>query len=636
MHLLSVQNLTKHYGEKTLFQNVNLTLSPGQRVGIIGVNGSGKSTLLRLLAEQDSPDSGSIERNPKTRLAYLPQNPPMGKAISVLDYLFQGDSPTLRLLNDYENAVIALNKDPHNPQKQETLSQLSQKMTLLDGWTAEAKAKAILTQLGLSEFEQTLGQLSGGQRRRAALARALLDPADLLLLDEPTNHLDPDTVAWLENALADYPGAVLLVTHDRYFLDRIVDHILEIEHAQLYLHPGNYSAYLQNQAEREARNQKREDERQKLVAKELEWLHRAPMARGGKQKARIQRAEDLLETQYTRQERQLDINVASRRTGKKIIEIHNLQKSLGGTLLIEDFSYSIKRGDRLGLVGPNGSGKSTLLNLISGRLEPDAGQIVVGETIHIGYYDQESLKLDETQRVLDYIAETAEVIRTAQGDTLTAAQMLERFQFSRKTQWNYIGSLSGGERRRLYLLRTLMLAPNVLILDEPTNDLDIKTLTILEDYLDSFDGVLLTVSHDRYFLDRTVEHIFVFEGAGKIEQYPGNYSTYQAQKAAQAQKTSESPPPKTSPSPQAKPDSTPKAEIGPRKLSYQEKKELAGLEDKIMDLETERESLTEAINSAGDDYQKLESLAENLSQLEAQIDTAMERWAELSERAEAT
>ncbi len=627
-HLLSIQNLTKYYGEKSLFEQVNLSLSPSERMGLVGVNGSGKSTLLKMITGTEDPDEGQIDLNPKTQVSVLSQNPVMDDRLTVLDYLFQGDSPALRLLRDYENAVLALNERPDDPTCQKQFNDLSQRMTSEDGWSAEAKAKAVLTRLGLRDFSGRLGQLSGGQRRRAALARTLLDPADLLILDEPTNHLDPDTVDWLEGYLNTLNCALLLVTHDRYFLDRVVDHILEIEQGQIHRFQGNYSIYLEKKVEREALKQKYELDRQNLLQKELDWLRHAPMARGSKQKARIQRAETMLETAYVTPQQSLDITIASRRTGKRIMEINHISKAFDSTVLIQDFSYIINRGDRLGIVGPNGVGKTTLLNILTNRLKPDTGNIVLGQTIHIGYYDQETHDLNENQQVLDYISETAAVIKTGPENFATAAQMLSRFQFSRKVQRDFIGTLSGGERRRLYLLRTLMLAPNVLILDEPTNDLDIQTLTILEDYLDSFAGILIIVSHDRYFLDRTVQHIFAFEGEGRIKQYPGNYSAYREKKAYElaAQPKPEAP--------SSKKSSKSQAMQKPRKLSSNERRQMEDLENQIEALELKKENLAEQINQAGSDYQRLQTLSETLSQTEVELDEAMEQWAALAELAD--
>jgi len=632
VHLLRIQDLSKRFGNKVLFDQVSFVLGPADRVGLVGVNGSGKTTLLNMIAGLEPPDAGDIDRNPKTRLDYLPQNPLMDEATPVLDYLFQGQSPTMELLRAYEKAVLALEKSPQDAACQAELARLNQRMELENGWAAEANAKAVLTRLGLTDFDATLGTLSGGQRRRAALARALLDPADLLILDEPTNHVDPDTIVWLEDHLAAFKGALLLVTHDRYFLDRIVNRIAEIDQGQIHIHPGNYTNLLEGKADRLAQAQKAELDRQRMLKRELAWLGRAPMARGSKQKARIDRIERMQNQGQTGDSGGLNIIVASRRTGKQIMELKNLSKQFDGRPIIKDFSYTVDRGARLGIIGPNGTGKSTLLNLIAGRLEPDKGQIEVGATIHLGYYDQETLTLDESQRVIDYVEETARVVRTANGSPISAAQMLERFQFPRTMQYEYISTLSGGERRRLYLLRTLMMAPNFLLLDEPTNDLDIQTLSILEDYLETFDGVVIVVSHDRYFLDRTVEHIFAFEGNGVIKQYPGNFSAYQARKSAAEAALPEAKP--QSPGSNSSHQLERRSTSGRRKFGFKERRELEGLETRIADLEAEKERLAGQINAAGGDYMRLQDLSGTLAALEADLDTAIERWAELSELSE--
>jgi ATP-binding cassette subfamily F protein uup len=632
MHLVTVRNLTKHYGAKTLFDDVSFSLSDGERIGIVGVNGSGKTTLLTMLTGAEPPDGGDISRNPQKRIAYLPQNPPMADETGVLDYIFAGDAPTMHLLRDYEQAVHNLSRHPTNPHHQRTLERMNQRMTSENGWAAEANAKAILTRLGLTDFQQPLGQLSGGQRRRVALARVLLDPADLLILDEPTNHIDPETIAWLEDYLAGQNGAILMVTHDRYFLDRICTDILEIEGGTIHRHPGNYSQFLANKAHREATRRKQALEEKTFLEKELAWLHRTPMARGGKQQARINRALDLLENAPRTQTDNLSINVAQRRTGKEIITLNNVGKAFDGQTIIKTFSYTVNKKDRLGIIGPNGAGKTTLLNLIAGRLQPDQGEITVGQTIHLGYYDQEGEALNPNQRVLENINELADVVRLTRGEAVSAAQMLERFMFSRPDQQRYISTLSGGERRRLYLLRTLMMAPNVLLLDEPTNDLDIQTLSILEDYLSDFNGVVMVVSHDRYFLDRIADHIFAFEGDGLIRRYPGNYSAYRAIKQAEAARESEV---SKSPPDRSKKETAPPPAKSSRndRLSYKEQREFEALEEKIAALEGEQVELTAAVNQAGDDYQQLQTLSAQLAALETDLETAFERWAELAERA---
>ena len=634
MHLLSVRNLSKHFGKKSLFEEVDFSLSPGDKVGVVGVNGTGKTTLLNMIAGLEPPDAGQLVLNPHTRMAYLSQNPSMPEATTVLDYLFQGDSPGMQLLRAYENALHTLTQTPNDAGAQARLTTLNQRMDVENGWAAEARAKSVLTRLGLTEFGARLGSLSGGQRRRVTLAQTLIDPVDLLILDEPTNHIDPETIEWLEDYLADLKSTLILVTHDRYFLDRVVTQILEIDRGQIYTHTGNYSAYLAGKAERQANLQKLELDRQRVLKREIEWLHRAPMARGSKQQARIDRIDAMASERYATPSRDLNISIATRRTGKTVMEIKRISKQFGEQVVIRDFSYVVDRGARLGIIGPNGTGKSTLLNIIAGRLTPDQGEIAVGTTIHLGYYDQESLTLDESQRVIDYISETAEVIRTTNGTTATAAQMLDRFQFPHAMHYEYISTLSGGERRRLYLLRTLMLAPNFLLLDEPTNDLDIQTLSILEDYLETFEGVVIVASHDRYFLDRTVEHIFAFEGEGEIRQYPGNYAAYQARLAehrSARQATLEKPSRQETPAQEA----DTRRSNRPRRLSYKEQRELEQLEARITALEAEKETLTAEINCVGDDYQRMQTLSETLAHLESTLEATFDRWAELSEIAEA-
>ncbi len=624
MNILTVENLSKQYGAKALFNQVSFSIRSDNRIGIVGVNGSGKTTLLKMLMDIETPDAGSIVKNPKAQIAYLPQNPVMNDQDKVLDYIFAGQSPTMRLLRNYRNAAHALSKTPNTPSVQQAFTAASQKMDTENGWAAEANAKATLTKLGITDFEAKLGELSGGQRRRVAMARVLLDPADLIVLDEPTNHIDPDTIIWLENYLSTIKSALLMVTHDRYFLDRVANHIFEIADGNIHNHRGNYSEYLKNRTAREALREQQAMKRKSFLQKELEWLKRTPMARGGKQKARIQRAESLQNKELTQKNSNLSINVAGRRTGKQIIELYDVSKSFDGKTVVKNFSYIVNKGARLGIVGANGAGKSTLLNLIARRLEPDSGKIVIGATIHLGYYDQESTALNENQRIIDNITDVAEVIRTADGSKLSAAQMLERFRFSRPMQLEYISTLSGGERRRLYLLRTLMMAPNVLLLDEPTNDLDIETLSILEDYLDDFDGVLIVVSHDRYFLDRTVEHIFAFEKDGIIKEYPGNYSAYQAKKTKA---------PSISKAVKSKNNGSSKPrKLTSTKLSFKEKQELAALETHIAELEAEKIQLGEAINVAGDDYQQLQNLSAKFNDVDTKLDAAIERWAILEER----
>ncbi|RIK46225.1 MAG: ABC transporter, partial [Chloroflexi bacterium] len=527
MNLLVIEQLAKQLGERPLFEEANLTINEGDRVGLIGVNGSGKSTLLRIAAGLDAPDAGSVRLASGARVEYLAQEPALDDSLTVLETLFASASPQMQLLRAYEEAAAALQRAPQDAAGQARLAAVSAEMERTGGWTAEANAKAILTRLGIDDFEAPVGTLSGGQRKRVALARALIDRADLLVLDEPTNHIDADTVAWLEEYLATTPGALLMVTHDRYFLDRVVNRIVELDRRQLVSYPGNYSQYLEARAERQENLAEAERKRRKLLKRELEWLRRSPMARGTKQKARSQRVEELMQIRYDSGEEVVSLALAGRRLGKQVLTARGLVKAYAGVPVVDGVDLLLEPGDRIGIVGPNGAGKSTLLDLLAGKQEPDQGTLAWGETVQVGYYDQRSEDLDDQQRIIEFINEEAPLILTKEGKRVEAAQMLEWFLFPRPMQYARIGSLSGGERRRLYLLRTLIHQPNLLLLDEPTNDLDIQTLTVLEEFLDHFAGCLVVVSHDRYFLDRTVDFLLAMEGGKLGPRYPTPYATFE-------------------------------------------------------------------------------------------------------------
>jgi len=490
MHILSVEHLSKSYGEKVLFDDISFHIAEQQRIGLIGVNGTGKSTLLKILAGQETADSGQIVHAKSFRVEYLPQHPVFVERSTVLEQVFYGDTPLIQLLRQYEQAVADLQTDPHDEKKQARLYSLQSRMDAADAWEASTQAKTILTKLGIHNFTQQVHELSGGQRKRVALARALIQPADLLILDEPTNHLDNETVEWLEDYLSRYKGALLFVTHDRYFLNRVTTRICELDRGKLYSYEGNYAVFLEKKAEREEREAAAESKRQNLLRRELAWLRRGAKARTTKQKARVQRVEELRDRKVDGPVQTIEMSLGASRLGKTVMEIQHISKGYGERKLIDDFSYIVQPGDRVGIIGSNGSGKSTLLNMLAGRIQPDAGTIVVGQTVKLAYYTQENVEMDEGMRVIEYVKEAAEVIRTSDGQTITASQMLERFLFPPHLQWTPISRLSGGEKRRLYLLRTLMGEPNVLFLDEPTNDLDIQTLSILEDYLEHFPGTV--------------------------------------------------------------------------------------------------------------------------------------------------
>jgi len=629
MNILSLESIAKQFADRPLLDGVSLGVDAGERVGVVGVNGSGKTTLLRIVAGVESPDAGRMVVARELRVAYLPQNPALDPELTAIEQIFRGDAPEVRLLRAYEQAAADLARAPDSPALQQALADLVARMDAAGAWGLENDARAVLTQLGVDDLSARAGDLSGGQRKRVAMAGALVVPPDLLILDEPTNHIDVDTIAWLETFLARSTAALLLVTHDRYFLDRVIGRIVELDRGKLYSYPGSYSRFLELKAERAEQQASDEARRQTILRKELAWLRRGAQARTTKQQARIDRIDALQADRPDAPPAGMEISVASRRIGKRVIELKDVRKSYGECVLIRGLTLSVEPRDRLGIVGPNGSGKTTLLNLIAGRVQPDSGAIVVGETVHMAYYDQESAGLDEAQRVIDYVKEGAELIQTGAGATIGAAQMLERFLFAPAAHYTPIARLSGGERRRLYLLRQLMAAPNVLLLDEPTNDLDIQTLGVLEDYLDDFNGALIVVSHDRYFLDRTVSRLLAFEGDGAVVEYPGAYSAYAERRSQVAGSSADQSKQKPS---NLQPANLPAAK--PRKLTFNEARELQELEGRIADLEAEQAALEAQINAAGGDYQELRRLSAEIERTGAALEAAVERWAELAEIAE--
>lgn len=628
MNLVTLEQVGKQYSERVLLDGVDLLINVGDRIGLIGINGSGKTTLLRIIAGEESPDSGRVTVWGGVRIQYLSQEPQLDEAQTVLDCVLAGEAPQLKLLSNYREATARLQAEPEDVQWQSRLAELAGEMDRTGGWTAETEAKAILTRLEVDLFEAEIGTLSGGQRKRVALARALIDPADLLILDEPTNHIDADTIAWLESFLADLPGALLMVTHDRYFLDRIVNRIIELDRRQLVSFPGNYGRYLELSAERRERLASAERKRQNLLRRELEWLRRGAMARSTKQKARKQRVEELQKIGYDSGENAVALALASRRLGKKVLEARDLSKAYGDNRLFAGVDFSLVPGDRIGIVGPNGAGKSTLLDILAGANSADSGTVTWGETVQLGYYDQMSRDLDLSKKVIDFINERAPLIRTKDGVRVEAARMLEWFLFPRPQQQAYIHALSGGERRRLYLLSVLVLQPNVLFLDEPTNDLDIQTLTVLEEFMDHFGGCLVVVSHDRYFLDRTVDYLATFENGSFSPRYPAPYSAFQAarQKARQAEIDVVETAVKAQ-----KQVIREETNDQPWKLSWKEAQELKELEEKIARLEVRKVEIAAEINDVGGDYERLQPLADLLESVEGELEEAMMRWMVLAE-----
>jgi ATP-binding cassette subfamily F protein uup len=615
MNIISLENVSKNFGFRPLFENTTLGLEDNDKVGIIGANGSGKTTLLRVIAGLEEPDTGRVVRAKGKTLAYLAQNPSYDENATVLETIFAASGGVMQVIADYEAACHDLAVHGGTDAKLlERVSELQHQLELSGGWEIETNARNVLTRLGIHDTAAKMGELSGGQRKRVALAHELIVKPDILILDEPTNHLDADTIEWLEDYLRRYSGALLLVTHDRYFLDRVTARIFEIDRGAVQSFNGNYAYYL---------------EREQLIKKELAWLRRGAKARTRKSKHRIAAAYDLMEQPKERAKADIDIAIGSARLGKKTIELHNIAKSYGEIKLLGGLTYTLKRDDRIGVIGTNGSGKTTLLEIITGRIIPDSGEVVTGQTVVVGYYDQESRALDDEMRVIDYIREVAEYITTADGTQITAGQMLEKFLFTPAAQYAVIGNLSGGERRRLYLLRILMASPNVLLLDEPTNDLDIPTLIALEEYLDDFAGALIVVSHDRYFLDRTIDNVFRFEGDGRVREYPGDYSAYleyrereQAEAAASAvtQRTVETP-------------QVTAEKAAPKKLSFKEKRELEELEARISEAEKRLPEIENELNTYATQAGKVNELFIEQQKLNEQLETDMERWTELAERA---
>ncbi len=630
MNIVSLENVSKNYGFKPLFENVTLGLEDRDKVGIIGANGSGKTTFLRILAGVEEPDTGRVVRAKGKSLAYLSQNPPYDENLTVLETIFASSSGVMQTIRDYEAVCHDLAAGNDDAALLQRMSDLQHELEMNGGWDIEANARAVLTKLDITDTAAKMGTLSGGQRKRVALAHELIFKPDILILDEPTNHLDADTIEWLEDYLRRYTGALLLVTHDRYFLDRVTDRIFEVDRSGIQSFNGNYAYYLEKKAEQETLREVEGHKREQLIKKELAWLRRGAKARTRKSKHRIEAAHTLMAQPKEAAKQDVDIAIGSKRLGSKVVEINGISKSYGANMLIDDFSYLLKRDDRIGIIGANGSGKTTLLDMITGRIAPDTGEIEIGQTVHIGYYDQESRELNDEQRVIDYIRDIAEYVTTNEGVQITAGKMLERFLFTPAQQYAVIGNLSGGERRRLYLLRILMGSPNVLLLDEPTNDLDIPTLIALEEYLDDFAGALVVVSHDRYFLDRTIENVFRFEPGGNVREFAGDYTAY-LEAVARDEDTVSTPNVSKGNVKPAAGDTITK----PKKLSFKETRELEELEKRIAAAEVRMPEIEQELKQAGSDAGHVHELFTEQQSLEAKLEADMTRWAELAERADA-
>ncbi|MGO3610120.1 MAG: ABC-F family ATP-binding cassette domain-containing protein [Enterococcus sp.] len=619
MKELKVTDLYKTFGDKTLFDRISFLIHEKDRIGLIGVNGTGKSSLLTILSGRDSGDGdvSAIDKASDYRIGYLPQEQNFSQELVVLDAVFQGDNPLMQTVRDYEKALLRLEYE-NNRESQRQFTLAEEAMNKQDAWTADSEAKAILNKLGIHELEKKIGELSGGQIKRVALAQVLIDAPDLLLLDEPTNHLDYDAIQWLEGYLKAYTGSLLMVTHDRYFLDHVTNRIFELSFGKLFEYQGNYESYLVEKAERDRVDMEQEGKRKQLYKQELAWMRAEAKARTTKQQARINRFEDLKENLHqVKTDGQLEMNIATTRLGKKVLELKEAEYSIGENVILNHFDLLIQTRERLGITGKNGAGKSTLLNILAGRLQLDDGLFEVGETVRLAYYTQQNETLDLNKRMIAYLQEAAEEVKQRDGSQISVAELLERFLFPRFMHGTLIGKLSGGEKRRLYLLKLLIQQPNVLLLDEPTNDLDIATLTVLEDYLAEFSGAVIMVSHDRYFLDKVAEKLLIFEGNGRIIPYFGSIMDFLEQQSPIKEEK------------QVKQKSQTKERK--KKLSYNEQKEWDTIEEDIAILESRIEDLTEEMNHQGDDFTKLQDLQKEIEKNEQLLDEMMNRWEYLSE-----
>ena len=627
MNELKVTELTKTYGEKTLFDQISFHIHDKDRIGLIGTNGTGKTSLLNILAGKDSGDGDgqAIQQPNDYQIGYLSQDKEFDPELSVVEAVFQGETPIIQAVKNYELALLALAEDGLDPTAQKQYAQAEERMNKEDAWTADTDAKIILQKLGIETLHKKIGELSGGQKKRVSLAQVLIESPDLLLLDEPTNHLDYEAINWLESFLNGYRGAILMVTHDRYFLDRVTNRIFELSFGKLYEYKGNYEAYIIAKAERERVGVEQEEKRKQLYKQELEWMRAGVKARGTKQQARQDRFHDLKENLHqVDQKGQLEMDVATQRLGKKVLEIQNGDYQIEHKTILKEFDILIQAKDRIGITGKNGAGKSTLLNILAGRIELDAGFYSIGETVNLAYYTQQNEAMDPNQRMISYLQEAAEQVQRSDGTTIGVAELLERFLFPRFMHGTVIGKLSGGEKRRLYLLKLLIGQPNVLLLDEPTNDLDIDTLTILEDYIQTFKGAVIAVSHDRYFLDKTMDKLLVFQGEGHITTYFGSMSDYLAVSKEPTKKATKA---------EVKPTSEGEKKAK-TKLTYMEQREWETIETDIAQLEERSAKITEEMNHQGDDFTKLQQLQTELATVEEELDGKMDRWEYLSEFAE--
>lgn len=631
MKELKVQNLTKTYGEKVLFDEINFSIMEGERIGLIGVNGSGKTNLLNVITGKDSAEKGSIQKPKDYTISYLMQEPDLNPDKSVFDAVFEGDTPILAAVRNYERALDLLTADPMDEKSQNRYSRAEQAMNDENAWIADTNAKMILNKLGVIDLEQLVGTLSGGQRKRVGLAQVLIQEPDLLVLDEPTNHLDFETITWLEGYLSSYRGALLLVTHDRYFLDRIVNRMIELFHGNATFYTGNYEQYVVERAQRQEAAVVADHKRKQMYTKELAWMRTGAKARSTKQQARIGRFKDLEDNlNQSNVDESVEMNLEGSRLGKRVFQLKDASLNLGGKVILDHFNMLIQTRDRIGISGENGAGKSTFLNALAGRFPLDSGEIVVGETVKIAYFTQVIEEMNPNKRVISYLQEVGEEVETTNGERISVTNLLEQFLFERHTHGTLIGKLSGGEKRRLYLLKLLMQQPNVLLLDEPTNDLDIATLTVLEDYIETFPGAVISVSHDRYFLDKTVEKLLIFDGNGKIRPFYGSITDYieeeQEKKQGRSVQNSGS---------AAKVATQPESiSVDEKvKLTFTEQKEWSTIEEEMLDLENKLGTLKEEMLKAGSNFSLLQEQQEQVATLEKELEEKMNRWEYLSQYA---
>ncbi|KAF5063653.1 Energy-dependent translational throttle protein EttA [anaerobic digester metagenome] len=625
MSLLTATNLSKSFGDKLLFENISFSIAD-EKIGLIGINGTGKSTLLKLIAGLETSETGTVQKSSGMKIEYLAQDPDFDEESTILEQVFKGDTPVLRLIRDYENTLEEMTAGRLDEHIQKRFSELSDQMSANHAWDMESQIKTILTQLGIHDFTRKMKTLSGGQKKRVALAGALVTPCDLLILDEPTNHLDNKMIDWLEGHIRRMTGSLLMITHDRYFLDRVVTKIMEIDQGNLYVYEGNYTYHLEKKLERQELAGAIERKRLNLYRKELAWIQRGAKARSTKQQARIQRFDALKDAKVDISDSQLEISSIHSRLGQKIIELNNLQKSYGATKILNGFTYTFQKDDRIGVVGDNGVGKTTLLNILIGKAPLDAGTVELGDTVKLAYFSQRIEWMNESLRAIEYIKETAEYVTTSDGHQISASQLMETFLFPSDLQWTPINKLSGGEKRRLYLMKILMEAPNVLVLDEPTNDIDIDTLKVLEAYIDDFRGPVITVSHDRYFLDRICNKILHMDGKGNVTQYTGNYSDFaRNNRNANTLLTESSEPLKDVKSKAALVEDKKARVKTPTKLSYNEKREFETIDEEIQKLEEKLDHISNEIIRYSTEYTKLEPLLAEKDQLEEQLLKKMER-----------